>query len=100
MNFQVENMTQQEVFDKLKQMGYKLANLSTKLASKKLSPKDMKHTVFVGGVVGMKHFVVVKDDGSWYQIWINAAGDQYGYWPALISNYCNLDRLKFFWMAD
>ena len=95
-----EGSDKQQVVDQLMQMGYKPANLNSKAASKKLTPEEMQHTVVVGGAHGVKHFVVVKDDGSWYMKWINAPRDQYGHYPAYTSKNSKLDQLDVYWMED
>lgn len=96
-------LTKDQVLDELKKMGYKPANLNSKAASKKLTPQDMQNTVVVGGARGSKHFVVVKDDGSWFmRLFSRGSGSPYGYGslPEYTSKNSKLNQLYVYWMED
>ena len=98
-----EGSDKQQVVDQLMRMGYKPANLNSKAASKKLTPEEMQHTVVVGGAHGVKHFVVVKDDGSWFMRLLSNRGDAYsgyGGLPEYTSKNSKLNQLSVYWMED
>lgn len=85
-------------------MGYKTLTPGTKQynsAAKKFTQEQLNEaTLMIGGARFTRHYVAVKNDGSWCMEWKDEAHDQYGMLPTYTSEKSKFNQLSVYWMEE